>query len=472
MGWGCLNNQLFIKDACDTSGPAQGPHANCTVSSNDFYHPVSNPEGYEVKKIEYMLPDTEQVANRWTIWGDDTSNGVLSMPLNTLIHSNPPNGYFRVKYLEGMDSDNYAQGGVFFYNNGDILTTRVTVYDHKNGIQSVLKTNAKFSFDYCGETFQSGSALSINDTSITISTRAGSGCASSPSRDTNITLENLSTSTTEFTINDNTNVNELETYTENRIIDFPFKVTIKSTSGGFTRMSEAIGERIPPSNEGDCSRKIIPVWKCRDVYKEVEECISYKYDNKNLIWNEVPMQKWMTFATWHPINMFSIYDKLYSFNIFNNSNAIHEHYASDNYQTYYDELHNFVVEINVNGGTSNIQKIYTNLIIIQNHVYPSEIYYETESDSFKQTIKPRNIVATGADPFKESPQYEIATYDSIYKEDIMYITIVKDQDDTRSLANYINRRVRDKFCKIKLVYKTQDPLIIQAISTNVIFSFS
>jgi len=173
--------------------------------------------------------------------------------------------------------------------------------------------------------------------------------------------------------------------------------------------------------------------------------------------------------------MFTIYDRLYSlpfptdFNL-DNFSHIWEHHKGP-YSTYYGELQECQIEFVATLGTVYHQ-VYDNLLILGNHVYPLRIEYTTDVGTFVQTIKPRNIVGTASSPFYQPEVNNTFLFDAVYKEDHMYVTIIKDQSDLRMLTDYINRRIRDKYCKIKIVYLTDSPLFIQAVQTLVNVSFS
>lgn len=181
---------------------------------------------------------------------------------------------------------------------------------------------------------------------------------------------------------------------------------------------------------------------------------------KTIVYNEMPIGRWLTFKSICPDMMFSIRDEVYSIKDSN----IYQHYVSDKYSYYYDEQHDFVIEF-VTSLDAQTQVIIDNLIIISNHVYPEKIEYTTDAGTYIQTIRPRNVVEKGSKPFYQEPSNSLFAYDAIYKEDKMYITVIKDESDTRKLSNFINRRIRDKYCKIKITYKTDQYLYIKNIMT-------
>lgn len=184
---------------------------------------------------------------------------------------------------------------------------------------------------------------------------------------------------------------------------------------------------------------------------------------EQLIYNELTGQ-FLTFTNWIPTEMFTIQDKLYSFD----KNRLYKHYEGE-YSVYYDSLRETKVEFIVTSSTS-LHQIFENFFIIQNHVYPIKIEYWTEDDYFIQTIKPRNEVKYNA--YASNPLSNIQEYDCVYKEDHMYITIIKDLSDIRKQFSYINRRIRGKFCRVRFTYKTKEKLQIQAILTTIQQSFS
>lgn len=185
----------------------------------------------------------------------------------------------------------------------------------------------------------------------------------------------------------------------------------------------------------------------------------------NLTYSEV-RGKWKTTNSYYPVNMFSIYNNLFSFNLKNLTNNIHKHYSNILNTNYYDEQHKFVIEF-VATSSTEIHQIFNNLFIIQNHIYPEKIEYTTDSGTYEQTIYPRSVVDIGGGQFKQLPANDIGVYNASYKEDHMYITITKDIDDNYSIGEFYNRLIRDKYCRIRITYNTSEKIIIQLIDTIV-----
>lgn len=197
----------------------------------------------------------------------------------------------------------------------------------------------------------------------------------------------------------------------------------------------------------------------------------------NIVYNE-QTNKWKTFNSWYPVNAFLIHDELYSFPLIENRNKIYMHYVSDKYSFFYDENHDFVVEINV-VSSSKLHKTFDNLMLVQNELYPYKIEYTTSTGTRVQTIQPRNVEGRGSEPFMQESASSLINYDFVYKEDIMYGVIKPDDIDIReaedtygNLAPLDERRVRDKFCKIRFYYNTNNNVYIQYIETNINRSFS
>lgn len=186
-----------------------------------------------------------------------------------------------------------------------------------------------------------------------------------------------------------------------------------------------------------------------------------------LVFNEMPYQKWLTFETTIPQTYVSLRDQLYSFM----GRGIWQHYVNDKYNFMYGEQQPFVIEF-IASLDAIYHIMYDNLLIISNHVYPTTIEYTTDAGTFIQTISARNVVGKGSDPFKQEPSSNIFKYDAVYKEDKMYITIMKDESDTRKLSNFINRRIRDKYCKIKITYMTDQYLYIKQLMTYITKSYA
>lgn len=197
----------------------------------------------------------------------------------------------------------------------------------------------------------------------------------------------------------------------------------------------------------------------------------YCPNGKVIVFNEQPTNQWITFHSFVPYNMWFTRDKLYSVNVKENNNYIWNHYSNDKYSFYYDNQEEFSIEFVATADTS-VQQIFDNLIVISNHQYPVRIEYTTDSGTFIQTMRPRNVIGIASTPFKQNPQNNIFMYDAVYKEDRMFISVVKDNSDTRTLENITNRRIRDKYCKIKVVYKTSDKVFIKNIITAVTISYA
>lgn len=190
-----------------------------------------------------------------------------------------------------------------------------------------------------------------------------------------------------------------------------------------------------------------------------------------IVFNEIPSNKWKTTNNYYPYNMFSIRDKLHGLNLLDNNESIYEFYKSDKFSYYFDKQEDFIVEVNVTGGTSS-HWIYENLQIISNEYYPYKIEYTTDQGTVVQSVRPRHAVELGADGYKKEPIDNLTTYNAVYKEGQMYLTIVKDESDLYATINPNNQEVRDKYCKIKLYYNTSNKVIIQAILTTITQSLS
>ena len=202
--------------------------------------------------------------------------------------------------------------------------------------------------------------------------------------------------------------------------------------------------------------------------QEIEKdliCVEKAF-NKLLVFNELPTNQWQTFHSWKPFIMFNNYDRLFSFPYLNNSNKIYEHYKNDKNLLMYENQEDFVLEFIATAGTG-FHQVFDNMKLICNHVYPYKIDYETDSDKFTQLIRPRNIVAKGSEPYMNEPINDIFNYNAVYREDHLYIQISHEQKDIVLNEGFTNRRVRDKYCKIRMYFNTSDKIIIQAILTTV-----
>ena len=185
----------------------------------------------------------------------------------------------------------------------------------------------------------------------------------------------------------------------------------------------------------------------------------------HLAYNELPTQSWKTFYGYHPVQMFSLNDAVYSFNNKAERQTIHQHYVSDKYSVYYGEREDFIIEF-VAGAQSTVQNIYNNLTILSSHQYPYKIEYTTDYGTYTQVIRPESVVAPGNDGFRQEPLNSITNYNATYRNDRLYITISHEQKDT-SLLDYINRRIRDKYCKIRIFYNTTEKFVLQQVLTDI-----
>lgn len=186
-------------------------------------------------------------------------------------------------------------------------------------------------------------------------------------------------------------------------------------------------------------------------------------DPITLVYNELPTNQWESYKSWYPANMFTIHDNLYSFNIFDTT-KLYEHYVGP-FTYYYDEQQYFIIEFVANSG-SMFHQIFNNLMVISNHVYPESIQYTTDERTVTQIIRPRNIVDVGSKPFEQEPINDIFNHNAVYYQDHLYVSAYNEMDDN-SLINGINRRIRDKYCKIRIKYRPESALIIQAIITKI-----
>lgn len=201
----------------------------------------------------------------------------------------------------------------------------------------------------------------------------------------------------------------------------------------------------------------------------IERLFETPPDHLSVTYNEMPLAQWITKNTWKPKQLFSIFDRVYSIPDQIETPYIEQHYMGP-YQTYYGSLLESSVEV-VATHSPMIHQIFDNLAILGSHTYPIRIEYTTDNGTEVQTIYPRNVVSGESAPFQQAPINNVRVYDSVYKEGIMYVTINPDNRDTRTLS-FNNRRVRDKYCKIKLVYSTTDELFIQNLVTILTLSYS
>jgi len=202
--------------------------------------------------------------------------------------------------------------------------------------------------------------------------------------------------------------------------------------------------------------------------QEVEKNLicTEKAFNKLLVFNELPTNQWQTFHSWKPFLMFNNYDRLYSFPYLKETNRLYEHYKNEKNLFVYDNQEDFVIEFIATAGTGTHQ-VFENMKIICNHIYPYKIEYTTDSDNFTQLIRPRNIIAKGSESYMVEPINDIFNYNAVYREDHLYIQLSHERKDVVLDEFFTNRRIRDKYCRIRMYFNTSDKIIIQAILTSI-----
>lgn len=198
--------------------------------------------------------------------------------------------------------------------------------------------------------------------------------------------------------------------------------------------------------------------------------VCYDGGLKALVYNELPLGKWVRFNNWYPKTMFTIQDRLFSFDIVANTHQLHEHYIG-NFSYYYNQQRDSVIEINATLNTW-FRYLYDNLKVLSTHIYPYKIEYTTEDGFFTQTVRPELVVAPFNDSFKAAPLESVNRYDARYQDGVLRMVITHDEHDTRKITPFNNNKIRDRFCKIRLYYNTSQKLIIQAINTKLTQDFS
>ncbi len=175
-----------------------------------------------------------------------------------------------------------------------------------------------------------------------------------------------------------------------------------------------------------------------------EECCnnSVKSNSFTITFNE-DLNQWSTLHSWMSPMSFSVYDKFYTFK----DNGIWEH-DTPNYCNYYDEQFTFEVEFVVTDNTS-AQKIFDTLKIISNNSIPIKVKYINDNDNVTQITTERK-------------SGNILNSDVQYKENHVYLIVNKNN----------RKRIRDKYSRIRLIYKGTDYTFISAVITQFTYSYS
>lgn len=266
---------------------------------------------------------------------------------------------------------------------------------------------------------------------------------------------------------------QIRTYYDNRLADVIF--TFASAGGNCPTIADPIPATCA-TGSGNESGFTISGGDLGDPNNVIQTLCYDGGIKETLIYNEIPSMMWKSFASWKPINHFTIHDKVYSIPLEGSRNKIYEHYTNELRSTYYESSDGFVIEYVATLSTL-IHQIYENIKIVGRHIYPSKIEYTTDEGTFVSTIRPetpekitanygqREFESTGGEI---DPAFsQIQNYNASIKEDHVYIQIVKDLSDTYNLDQVTidNKKVRDKFCKIRIFYDTTDSNLIQAIFT-------
>lgn len=213
------------------------------------------------------------------------------------------------------------------------------------------------------------------------------------------------------------------------------------------------------------------VYNIKSYYNKYRTDVGFVINNEllsyHVVYNEARGGLWQNEPTFIPNQAFTIRGDFYSFGGLTPGN-IWEHYVNPKYNFVYDTQLNTTIEFvaSINLFT---QLIFDNLNIVSNHVYPSSILYTNDNESSLQTSFPRNIVAQAAIPYYTDPLNSTFAFDCVYREDKLYVTCIKNSSDSRGGLN--NRRIRDKYCKIRITYNTDQELFIRNIVSFVRQSF-
>ena len=189
-------------------------------------------------------------------------------------------------------------------------------------------------------------------------------------------------------------------------------------------------------------------WLGRDAI-----CIEDSIKGTVIIYNE-RLNKWITFTSCEPIEMFNLYNRLHSFAL-KDSEQIWEHHAN-NYSNFYGNQYQSFFEYVVGAGSIGVAKMFDNLEIISNDEAPIQMVINNDNEiNLTQNILSRS-------------NNSIIKANQDYRESYHYITIGK---------NVVNepvtyKRVRDKYCKFKIIYRGDRQFIIRGIKTIIRQSYA
>ena len=157
-------------------------------------------------------------------------------------------------------------------------------------------------------------------------------------------------------------------------------------------------------------------------------------------YNEVT-GKFDTPKSYRAEQMMSTNNRTFSFNNKLNSNIIWEHHINPLFCNYYGEQHTCEIEF-VSNQNIEWEKIFTNLNLVQNGVYPVSVHYKNDFDDFLEQVYPRNT-------------------NHILRSNIDY----KGSQMVFQIGKSANKRLRDKYSQIKIIYRGDQEVFLRSINT-------
>jgi hypothetical protein len=189
-------------------------------------------------------------------------------------------------------------------------------------------------------------------------------------------------------------------------------------------------------------------WLGRDA-----KCVNVDVKGLTIQFNE-RLNKWVTFTSCEPIEMFNLFDRLHSFSL-KNSEQIWEHHQ-DNFSNFYGVQYKSYFDYVVGADSIGVAKMFDNMEIISNDERPEQIVINTDKEiNLTQNIVPRisnSIILANQD----------------YRESYHYITIGKNVINTPTTY----QRVRDKYAKFRVIYNGARQFIIRGIKTLIRQSYA
>jgi hypothetical protein len=470
--------------------------------NNSVVHPINSPTNYSVQDlacpsvpIEFNVTKLEYKPNGSTSWTDITSRLMPTNPLDddTLI--------IRVGGI--LNRLSFITNNPFGNDTSQCSTSqhtvRLTLSTGEQLVSSTPQDGLGHGLHVLSKVEAIMSGTSLDALTITLNS-SSAGATLTDIQLTSLTpggptaLYTITTSGTIFTYN-----------TPSLAPGFwlgDIKITVRSRKTGvcsgsdsINRLSEGIFKIEIADRPPECQDKwfgIDPVCEAKWLIANSQNPTYY-----HIKWDE-PFNVWRTRHDYYPIMTFNRYNKHFSFNLLANRNEIWEHHVNTVRCNYYGDQKEFHFEFVINEQIQS-QKVFENFVVISNEVPPFYIEYTNDNEDLiddvspipnqdkiyvTQRIRPRFRgrygvrSATPIDPTTLPTGNILVRTNCMWKENRHIIEIGKDVDDTldsqvpSTQTFQTNRRLRDKFIRIKFRYEGHEYSTIVAVQTKYLISFS